>query len=86
MVISLRAPTNDLSRRVDQSFRNFENGGDSVENKLCWLRSQVIGGDGEFVTPFGVRKLTYADHTATGRCLHFVEDYIIKYVLPFYGT
>ncbi|KAI3923456.1 hypothetical protein MKW92_028771 [Papaver armeniacum] len=57
------------------------------EEKLNWLRSQVIGGDDfEFETPFGKRRLVYADHTASGRSLHYIETYIVKHVLPFYGN
>ncbi|KAI3846017.1 hypothetical protein MKW92_005448 [Papaver armeniacum] len=59
---------------------------DSNENKLRWLRSQVIGDDLEFETPFGKRRLVYADHTASGRSLHYIENYIIQNVLPFYGN
>lgn len=33
-----------------------------------------------------MQTITYADHTASGRPLHYIEDYIInKNVLPFYG-
>ncbi|XP_024974799.1 uncharacterized protein LOC112512903 [Cynara cardunculus var. scolymus] len=60
--------------------------GSTVDAKLRWLRSQIIGGMAEISTPFGRRKLTYADHTATGRCLQYIEDYIIQTVLPFYGN
>ncbi|XP_059664335.1 uncharacterized protein LOC132310126 [Cornus florida] len=56
------------------------------QGKLAWLRSQVIGSDVEFDTPFGKRRLTYADYTASGRCLQFIEKYIIEKVLPFYGN
>lgn len=58
----------------------------TVDAKLSWVRSQIIGGIAEIHTPFGIRKLTYADHTATGRCLRYIEDYIIHTVLPFYGN
>lgn len=58
---------------------------ESVEEKLCWLRSQIIGNDVEFNSPFGTRKLVYADHTASGRSLHFIENFITKHLLPFYG-
>lgn len=58
---------------------------ESGENRLTWLRSQVIGRDTEFNSPFGRRRLTYADHTASGRCLRYVEDFITDNVLPFYG-
>ncbi|TYH42474.1 hypothetical protein ES332_D11G065500v1 [Gossypium tomentosum] len=72
-----------------ESFRNLEMGVpkvNSYEKKLSWLRSQIIGGDAEFESPFGTRKLTYADNTASGRCLHYIENFIINNVLPFYGN
>ncbi|KAJ4952115.1 hypothetical protein NE237_028947 [Protea cynaroides] len=56
------------------------------ETKFAWLRSQIIGSDVEFDTPFGKRLLTYADHTASGRGLRYVEDFITNNVLPFYGN
>ncbi|XP_059659751.1 uncharacterized protein LOC132306385 [Cornus florida] len=71
-----------------QSFRMLENDVPSgpPEQKLAWLRSQVIGSDVEFDTPFGKRRLTYADYTASGRCLQYIENYIINNVLPAYGN
>ncbi|XP_076893550.1 uncharacterized protein LOC143545566 isoform X2 [Bidens hawaiensis] len=57
-----------------------------AETKLSWLRSQIVGGFAEIKTPFGTRMLTYADHTASGRCLRYIEDYIIHNLLPFYGN
>nr|XP_043621918.1 probable cysteine desulfurase [Erigeron canadensis] len=56
------------------------------DTKLRWLRSQIIGRVALVHTPFGIRKLTYADHTASGRCLQYIEEYIIQTVLPFYGN
>lgn len=71
------------------SFQNlFELGlpcNESVEDKLSWIHSQIIGNDAEFDSPFGRRKLVYADHTASGRSLHCIENFITKHVLPFYG-
>lgn len=58
----------------------------SSADKLDWLRSQVIGEYIEFGTPFGKRLLTYADHTASGRSLQFIENFIMEMVLPVYGT
>ncbi|XP_076904398.1 uncharacterized protein LOC143559825 [Bidens hawaiensis] len=58
----------------------------TVDDKLRWLRTQIIGWFAEIQTPFGARKLTYADHTASGRCLRYIEDYIIQNLLPFYGN
>ncbi|KAL4330244.1 hypothetical protein HN51_036939 [Arachis hypogaea] len=62
------------------------NNNESVEEKLRWLRSQMIGNAAEFYSPFGRRELVYADHTASGRSLQYNEDFIIKHVLPFYGN
>uniref|UniRef100_A0A0D3HS75 Aminotransferase class V domain-containing protein n=1 Tax=Oryza barthii TaxID=65489 RepID=A0A0D3HS75_9ORYZ len=58
----------------------------AAEQKMEWLRSQLVGKDVEFDTPFGRRLLTYADHTASGRSLRYVEDYLLNEVLPFYGN
>ncbi|XP_022774716.1 uncharacterized protein LOC111316821 isoform X1 [Durio zibethinus] len=72
-----------------ESFRALEMGVpkvDSTEKKLSSLRSQISGGDAEFDSPFGTRKLTYADHTASGRSFHYIENFIVTNVLPFYGN
>lgn len=58
----------------------------AIEKKLSWLRSQIIGADAQIDTPFGKRRLTYADHTASGRCLNNIENSIRTSVLPYYGT
>ncbi|MES9844768.1 MAG: aminotransferase class V-fold PLP-dependent enzyme [Candidatus Sedimenticola sp. PURPLELP] len=41
-----------------------------------YLRSQIIGVDTEIETPFGKRLMSYADYTASGRSLHFIENYL----------
>lgn len=40
------------------------------------LRAQTIGCDAAIETPFGERLMVYADYTASGRCLVFVEQYL----------
>lgn len=75
-------------RSPSEPFKKLDMGvpaGESAESRLIWLRSQMIGGDAVFNSPFGMRRLTYADHTASGRCLHYVENFIADNVLPFYG-
>ncbi|MHA1647833.1 MAG: aminotransferase class V-fold PLP-dependent enzyme [Promethearchaeota archaeon] len=42
------------------------------------LRSELLGKDFFFNTPFGSRLLTYADYTASGRSLKFIEKYLIE--------
>ncbi|XP_065876724.1 uncharacterized protein [Euphorbia lathyris] len=78
---------NDLIRK-SESFRMLEDVEKSIseEKRIEWLRSEIIGKDAEFDSPFGKRKLTYADHTASARSLHYIENFIINNVLPFYGN
>jgi selenocysteine lyase/cysteine desulfurase len=40
------------------------------------LRREVVGCDAPITTPFGTRLMVYADYTASGRCLAFVERYL----------
>ena len=50
------------------------------------IRNSVIGDKHSIRTPFGDKPLVYADYTASGRSLGFVEDYIREQVLPFYAN
>jgi len=43
-----------------------------------FLRSQIVGADATIATPFGERPLVYCDYTASGRCLRFVEGYLMR--------
>ncbi|MGH8927266.1 MAG: aminotransferase class V-fold PLP-dependent enzyme, partial [Acidimicrobiia bacterium] len=49
------------------------------------VRTAVIGRDTAVLTPFGLRRVTYADYTASGRSLDFIEDFIRNTVLPLYA-
>src|SRR3989338_7635260 len=57
-----------------------------LQTKLEKLRSDIIGEGVGYMTPFGERKLVYADYTASGRSLYSIENYIHNTVLPFYGN
>ncbi|MDH4141644.1 MAG: aminotransferase class V-fold PLP-dependent enzyme [Chloroflexota bacterium] len=50
------------------------------------IRSSVIGDDEAVAGPFGIRRVTYADYTASGRALAFIEDYLRDAVLPLYAN
>ena len=50
------------------------------------IRASVIGSDYAVPGPFGLRRVTYADYTASGRSLSFIEDYLREVVLPLYAN
>jgi selenocysteine lyase/cysteine desulfurase len=50
------------------------------------VRRSVIGDDLVLEGPFGHRRLVYADYTASGRALSFIEDHIRHRVLPMYAN
>ncbi|MEO8262097.1 MAG: aminotransferase class V-fold PLP-dependent enzyme [Pseudolysinimonas sp.] len=58
----------------------------SADDLIETIRRSVIGGNDVVDGPFGRRPVVYADYTASGRSLSFIEDYIRSAVLPLYAN
>ncbi|MBL4635917.1 MAG: aminotransferase class V-fold PLP-dependent enzyme [Kofleriaceae bacterium] len=56
------------------------------QSLIAQIRRSVIGANNEIEGPFGQRLVTYADYTASGRCLSFIEDFLREHVLPYYAN
>jgi selenocysteine lyase/cysteine desulfurase len=61
-------------------------GWSAADDLVARIRDSVIGDGVVLDGPYGPRRITYADYTASGRALTFVEDYIRRTVLPTYAN
>lgn len=57
-----------------------------TDRLIALIRDAVLGEGDVLQGPYGPRRVTYADYTASGRSLSFIEGFITEAVLPLYAN
>ncbi len=88
---SLRQPESSdvisLGAASVSSIKSSTSNNSTVANQaVSIIRANIIGDRYTIETPFGPKEIVYADYTASGRSLQFIEDYMTKVVAPAYAN
>ena len=83
----------ELGGRVDPTGSGLETkrasgdeGSSQSQEFVRRIHDSIIGHGSTFLGPYGKRQILYADWTASGRNLSFVEKYLQNQVMPLYGN
>ena len=57
-----------------------------MQQLVDFINNAVIGERHQIETSFGVKPMVYADYTASGRSLDFIETFIQQRVMPYYAN
>jgi len=58
----------------------------SLEQYFSQFRENIIGNNQTFESPYGTKKICYADWTASGRLYRPIEELIVNKIAPFVGN
>ncbi|XP_013148494.1 PREDICTED: uncharacterized protein LOC106111068 [Papilio polytes] len=59
---------------------------EDVGKLIRYIDDNIIGKGNSFCGPFGRRKVVYCDYNGSGRALQWIEEYIVRDVLPTHAT
>ncbi|KAF5304557.1 hypothetical protein FQA39_LY09608 [Lamprigera yunnana] len=59
---------------------------EDVAKLLKYIDDNIVGKHNAFLGPFGRRKVVFCDYVSSGRSLQFIEEYILREVLPCFGN
>lgn len=73
---------NSRKRVVNENINDLDSN-TSLELFFSQFRKNIIGIDQTFESPYGIKKIIYADWTASGRLYKTIEDRISNYIGPY---
>ncbi|XP_060531194.1 uncharacterized protein LOC132704897 isoform X2 [Cylas formicarius] len=79
-------PVRPLKQRGSAINSNLPRKIEDVSKLLKYIDDNIVGKNNAFLGPFGRRKVVFCDYAASGRSLQFIEEYILREVLPTYGN
>ncbi|XP_066254164.1 uncharacterized protein [Euwallacea similis] len=74
------------SRQKSGSVNSLVKKSEDVNKLIKYIDDNIVGKNNAFLGPFGRRKVVFCDYAASGRSLQFIEEYILREVLPTYGN
>ncbi|KAK5644216.1 hypothetical protein RI129_008061 [Pyrocoelia pectoralis] len=79
-------PLRFVKTKTSANYSNVPKKIEDVAKLLKYIDDNIVGKNNAFLGPFGRRKVVFCDYIASGRSLQFIEEYILREVLPCFGN